>query len=105
MPAAGKSPVTRMVASALARSARVDGDDLVRMIVSGGVWALGEPADEAVRQVELCNRNLCLLARSFVSSGFTTVIDWVVPDRQQLDLFYELLDPLPIRAVIGPSSR
>ena len=75
------------------------------MIVSGGVRALGEPADEAVRQVELCHRNLCLLARSFVSPGSTTVVDWVVPDRQQLDLFYELLDPLPIRAVIGPSSR
>ena len=52
----------------------------------------------------MCIRNLCLLALSFVLSGFTTVIDWVVPDRQQLDLFYELLDPLPIRAVIGPSS-
>ncbi|MFC7625713.1 AAA family ATPase [Microlunatus sp. GCM10028923] len=94
MPAAGKSTVTRLIAAGLDRSARLDGDDLVRMIINGGVWALGEPADEAARQVELCNRNLCTLARNFVGAGFTTVIDWVIPDRRQLDLFRELLDPV-----------
>ncbi|MFE6131283.1 zeta toxin family protein, partial [Streptomyces sp. NPDC056437] len=41
MPGAGKSTVTRLVAERLARSARLDGDELNRMIVSGFVWALG----------------------------------------------------------------
>jgi hypothetical protein len=38
------------------------------MIVNG-VWALGEPADEAVRQVELLHRNLCALANNFADGG------------------------------------
>jgi len=52
-----------MVAERLPRSARLDGDELNRMIVNGFVWALGEPADKAARQVELLHRNLCALAR------------------------------------------
>ena len=57
MPAAGKSTLTRMVSSRLDRAARVDDDELSAMIISGGVWALGDPAAEAVRQVDLCHRN------------------------------------------------
>ncbi|MFI8835081.1 phosphotransferase [Streptomyces afghaniensis] len=68
MPGAGKSTVTRLVAERLPCSARLDGDFISRLIVSGRVWALGEPADEAARQVELCNRNLCTLANNFVDS-------------------------------------
>ena len=72
MPGAGKSTVTRLVAERLPRSARLDGDELNRMIVNGFVWALGEPADEAARQVELLHRNLCALANNFTDAGFTT---------------------------------
>jgi adenylylsulfate kinase-like enzyme len=97
MPGAGKSTVTRLVAERLSRSARLDGDFISRLIVSGHVWALGEPADEAVRQVELCNRNLCTLANNFSDAGFTPVIDWVIPDREQLDFFVSLL---PARQVL-----
>ncbi|QDI72962.1 phosphotransferase [Streptomyces calvus] len=91
MPGAGKSTVTRLVAERLPRSARLDGDFVSRLVVSGRVGALGEPADEAARQVELCNRNLCTLANNFSDAGFTPVIDWVIPDRAQLDFFVSLL--------------
>jgi adenylylsulfate kinase-like enzyme len=97
MPGAGKSTVTRLIAERLPRSARLDGDFVSRLIVSGHVWALGEPADEAARQVELCNRNLCTLANNFSDAGFTPVIDWVIPDRGQLDFFVSLL---PARQVL-----
>ncbi|GGM17250.1 hypothetical protein GCM10010129_71790 [Streptomyces fumigatiscleroticus] len=97
MPGAGKSTVTRLVAGRLPRSARLDGDFVSRLIVSGRVGALGEPADEAARQVELCNRNLCTLANNCSDAGFTPVIDWVVPDRKQLDFFVSLL---PTRHVL-----
>lgn len=97
MPGAGKSTVTRLVAERLPRSARLDGDFISGLIVSGHVWALGEPADEAARQVELCNRNLCTLANNFADAGFTPVIDWVIPDREQLDFFVSLL---PARQVL-----
>jgi predicted kinase len=91
MPGAGKSTVTRLVAQRLARSARLDGDELNRMIVSGFVWALGEPADEAARQVELLHRNLCALANNFSDAGFTPLIDAMVPSREKLDFFLDLL--------------
>lgn len=85
--------MTRLVANGLRRSARLDGDDLNQMIVRGRVWALGEPADEAARQVELCNRNLCALAGNLADAGFTPVIGTVIPTRQQLDFFVDRLAP------------
>lgn len=100
MPGAGKSTVTRLVAERLPRSARLEGDELNRMILSGRVWALGEPANEAARQVELCNRNLCTLANNFADAGFTPVIDWVIPSREQLDFFVDLLTPREVLFVV-----
>jgi adenylylsulfate kinase-like enzyme len=100
MPGAGKSTVTRLVSERLPRSARLDGDFISRLVVSGRVWALGEPADEATRQVQLCNRNLCALANNFRDAGFTPVIDWVIPDRKQLDFFVSLLGARQVLFVV-----
>jgi predicted kinase len=100
MPGAGKSTVTRLVAQRLARSARLDGDELNRMIVSGFVWALGEPADEAARQVELLHRNLCALANNFSDAGFTPLIDAMIPSREKLDFFLDLLAPRQVLFVV-----
>lgn len=97
MPGAGKSTVTRLVAERLPRSARLDAYFIGNLVVSGHVWALGEPADEAARQVELCNRNLCALANNFSDAGFTPVIDSVIPDREQLEFF---VSHLPARQVL-----
>ena len=48
MPGAGKSTVTRRVAERLPRSARLDGDQISRLVVSGRVGALCKPADLVV---------------------------------------------------------
>ncbi|MFD7155482.1 AAA family ATPase [Kribbella sp. NPDC059898] len=90
MPGAGKSTVTRLVAERLPRSARLGGDEVNAMIVNGFVWALGEPADEAARQVELLHRNLCALANNFADAGFTPLIDAMIPSRAKLEFFQEL---------------
>ena len=86
-PGAGKSTVSRLVAQALSRSARLDAYFVSTLVVSGYVWPLGEPADEAARQVQLLNTNLCALAANFADAGFTPVVDVVVPDGQQLAEF------------------
>src|ERR1043165_8640422 len=100
MPGAGKSTVTAEAARLLPRAAQVKGDDVNQMIVSGGVWFLGSPKDEALRQYELCKRNMCALADNFVDFGFTVFMDTVVQDRPMLDFLLALLSPRPARLVI-----
>ena len=70
------------------------------MIVSGFVWALGEPADEAARQVELLHRNLCALANNFSDAGFTPLIDAMIPSRAKLDFFLDLLSARRVLLVV-----
>ncbi len=82
--------MTRLAARLLPRAAQAKADDLNAMILSGRVWALGEPADEAARQQELCKRNLASLANSFVDVGFTVLMDELVRDRAELDLLLQL---------------
>ncbi|MBA8990703.1 gluconate kinase [Curtobacterium pusillum] len=92
MPGAGKSTVSRKLAAALPRAALVAADDVAGMIMSGGVWPLGEPVAEADRQVDLCYRNIGSLVRNFAGAGFQSVVDCVVPDAAHLD---RLLDEFP----------
>jgi predicted kinase len=99
MPGAGKSTVTALAARLLPRAAQVKGDDVNRMILSGRVGFMEEPADEALHQDELCNRNMCTLAANFVDFGFTVLMDTVVADRAELDFLLGLLRPRPVRLV------
>jgi chloramphenicol 3-O-phosphotransferase len=99
-PAAGKSTVSRLVAEALPRSARLNGDFVHELIVSGFVWGLGEPADEAARQAQLTRKNLCALAANFVDAGFTPIVDALISDRAGLDDFLEALKPRRVLLVV-----
>lgn len=69
MPGAGKSTVSRLLAANLPRAARIAADDLNAMVLAGAVWPLGQPAEEAARQVELSYRNLAALAKNFTDAG------------------------------------
>jgi len=100
MPGAGKSTVTELAARRLPRAAQVKGDDVNLMIKSGAVWFMGEPRDEALRQYDLCKRNMCALANNFVDHGFTVLLDTVVQDRAMLDFLLVLMSPRPVRLVV-----
>lgn len=85
IPGAGKTTVARLLAGRFERAAHLEADELQRMVVSGGVSAGSEPLDaagrpqgEALRQLELRGRNVCLLANSFAEAGVVAVIDDVV---------------------------
>ena len=100
MPGAGKTTITGLVAQLLPRAAQVSGDAVNAMIRSGYVWFMGRPSEEALRQDELCNRNMCSLANNFVDFGFTVLMDTVLADRSELDLFLALMSPRPVRLVV-----
>lgn len=100
MPGAGGSTVSAGLAGALPRAARVAADDVSRMIRSGAVWPLGHPADEAARQVALCHRNIGALTRNFVTAGFDTVVDCVLPDAHHLDHLLGVLPRVPTSLVV-----
>jgi hypothetical protein len=92
--------VSRLIAQQLSRSALLDAYFLSTMVVSGYVWPLGEPADEAARQVRLLNTNLCALAGNFADAGFTPVIDLVVPNGEHLEAFRRALAPHRLLLVV-----
>jgi predicted kinase len=100
MPGAGKTTVTSLVARLLPRAAQVGGDAVNGMIRSGYVWFMGQPTAEALRQDELCNRNMCSLANNFIDFGFTVLMDTVLADRAELDFFIALMSPRPVRLVV-----
>jgi len=100
MPGAGKTTVSDLAAQRLPRGAQVGGDTVSMMIRSGSVGFMGAPATEALRQDELCNRNMCALANNFVDFGFTVFLDTVLVDRAELDFFVALMSPRPVRLVV-----
>ena len=87
IPGAGKTTVARALAEHLDAAAHVEGDRLAEWICSGGVLPGDEPAEESERQLELCVRNQCLLARSYAEAGFTPVLDYVVATQHVLDAY------------------
>jgi adenylate kinase len=80
IPGSGKTTTARLLAERLDRSVHIEGDLLHDLVVRGRVRPGDEPAGESQRQIRLCVRNQCLLARSFAEAGFTAVVDYVIED-------------------------
>jgi predicted kinase len=100
VPGAGKTTVARLLASRFARSAHIEGDLIGHhFIVNGLVPPQGPPADEAKAQLALRRRNICLLADSYATAGFVTVIDDVVVAGRVLDTYRTLLHARPLALV------
>jgi predicted ATPase len=78
IPGAGKTTVSRLLAGRFERGVHLESDLLQQMIVKGGLWPDGEPHEEAMRQLRLRGRHVCMLADSFYEAGFMPVIDDVV---------------------------
>ena len=100
---AGKSAVSRQLASHFERGVYISGDQLCDLIVTGQVDPDGKPADEAESQIELTQRNMCLLAQSFSDAGFVPVLDWVVRHQRDLSMFLQGLSGCtPYIVVLAP---
>lgn len=82
--AAGKSTIARLLAQRFARGVHVPADALQHMIVSGSQWpeSPGVLSGEAVRQLRLRLKHMCLLGRSFLEAGFSVVLDDIILDER-----------------------
>lgn len=100
LPGAGKTTVCRLLAASLPKAAHVTGDELDAMIVSGGVWALGEPRDEADRQTRLRLSGLGVLAAGFSDAGFVVLVDCVLAGREDLSVLLRAIGSRPSHLVV-----
>lgn len=99
IPGAGKTTVSRLLATRLPAAAHIEGDAIQGLIVSGGLHPNEEPRAEAERQLRLRTRNVALLADSFAAHGITPVVDDVLAGRR-LDDYLEDLETRPARLVV-----
>jgi hypothetical protein len=108
MPGAGKTTISAALVARFDHGVHIPGDDVDDMIVSGRVEPDGEPTDQAELQIALAQRNMCMLARSFGDAGFVPVIDWVVRDQPDLEVFFDGLQGRRVHIVVlepGPDIR
>jgi hypothetical protein len=99
MPGSGTT-VTRLVAGLLPRAALLRSEYVAELVVTGRVWALGEPRSEARRQQLLTSRNMCMLANNFAAEDITPVLDYGLFSRELLDLALAQLTPRPLMLVM-----
>src|SRR5919197_6655449 len=74
IPGAGKTTVSRLLATTFARGVHIPGDAFHMWILSGRVLPGHAPAAEAQRQMNLSVRIQTLLARSYAEAGFVPVL-------------------------------
>lgn len=107
---AGKTTVSSLLARRFRRGAHVSADTLQKMIVSGAEWPVASQTNinlhpdesEAVRQLRLRLRHMCVLGRSFFEARFTVVLDDIVvgsrvddvqEDLAGVDFMFVMLSP------------
>ena len=98
-PGAGKTTVSRMVASRFEKSVCIEGDLIGHHFIVNGLVPPEGPKLEADRQLDLRRRNTCSLANAFRGEGFVTVVDDVVVSRGVLDQYRRWMDHAPLRVV------
>jgi chloramphenicol 3-O-phosphotransferase len=86
-PAAGKSTVARALADRYDRVAHIEVDTLRHFVTPTGYIAPGKPGFE--RQQRLAAHNACSLARNFLEERFAVIIDDVVVDNGDVELYLE----------------
>ena len=86
-PGAGKSTVAQALAERYDRVAHIEVDVLRHFITPTGFAKPGQP--ERAHQASLGIRNACSLACNFIAERFAVIIDDVVIDKEDLDLYLE----------------
>ena len=97
IPCSEKTTIARCMSERFGRSAHLEGDLIHEMIIGGRVEH--STGAEAERQAALTDRNLRLLAESFVSEGFVPIIDFIVDTKTRLSTYTHLSADLSLYLV------
>lgn len=101
--ASGKSTIARALAERFERSANVEGDAFLRMIINGKAH-MGPVLDaEGRAQLELRHRLATDAVRSFAQSGFTVVYEDILIGQHLTSAVERLADLKPRVVVLTPS--
>lgn len=104
-PAAGKSTVCRLVASARPRCVLVDVDRIRdTMVVAGAVLPSAEWPPELVEQLAASRAAASGIARAYARIGFDVVIDDFLDPFTLLAEYDELADLSPLRVALVPAA-
>jgi cytidylate kinase len=101
--ASGKSTVSMALAKRFDRSACVEGDAFLRMMVSGRAHMGPVLGPEALAQLELRHRLATDAVRRFAESGFTVVYEDILVGGHLLSAIERLADLNPRVVVLAPS--
>jgi shikimate kinase len=77
-PGAGKSSVSRAIASRFPRGVHVPLDDMRELVVSGIAHPVLEWTDETTRQFRLARENAAFIAQNYAREGFVVALDDVI---------------------------
>ena len=105
IPGAGKTTVSRLLATRFARGVHIPSDAFHMWILSGRVLPGHAPAAEAQRQMNLSVHMQTLVARSYAEAGFVPVLDNVVVTRERLDRYRHALADLALYLVVLHPGR
>ena len=100
IPGAGKTTTSAALAGRFDRGAHIPGDVIQHLVVGGSAPPDPLGGEESDRQIELCLRNQCLLARSFRHAGFAVVLDYVIGSAERLQNYLDLLPDEPVGLVV-----
>lgn len=100
IPGAGKTTVSRLLATRFGSGVHIEADALHGLIVRGALWPNEEPRGDALSQLALRAANAAMLAANFFDHGFTVVIDDVIIGKDRLAIYERHLAARPCTIVV-----
>src|SRR6266498_4185545 len=116
IPGAGKTTVSKLVASEIPYSALIDGDAIHDLVLNGRVYLAArkkvlspskpnDEKDEVAKQFALRDRNIASLADNLAAAGFVVILDDVFVVKWRLNRFLGYVRMRPVFMVTLDAAK